>query len=96
MIVHGYVKSYMYTGDGTLMIKVRIPSIHGPYTEAGYGGKPVRGYVRDEDLPYYPSILLPHLPTEGEVAALSSLNEKSSKFMVIGLTGGSYYTGTEI
>ena len=94
MIVFGYVKSYMYAGDGTLMIQARIPSIHGPYTEAGYQGQPARNYVRDSDLPFYPSVLLPHLPNEGEVCALESTNEKTTKFVIIGLTGGSYYTGS--
>lgn len=91
MIVNGYVKDYMYSGDGTLMIRVRIPSIHGPMDQREYDGKQVRNYVRDQDLPYYPSLLLPHLPNEGEVVAVASMNETSSNFIVIGLTGGSYY-----
>lgn len=93
MIVYGYVKDYKYTGDGTLMVQVRIPAVHGPYTPSGYEGKPVRNFTQDKDLPYYISVLLPHLPVEGEVAALITLNEGSTDFMVIGLTGGSYYTG---
>lgn len=92
MIVNGYVKDYMYTGDGTLMVRVRIPSIHGPMSQKEYSGQQVRNYTRDEDLPYYPSLLLPHLPNDGEVVALTSTNNKSSEFMVLGLTGGSYYT----
>ena len=92
MIINGYVKGYKYAGDGTLMIKVRIPSIHGPVNQREYQGKQVRGYVIDDDLPYYPSLLLPHLPNDGEVVALASTNETSSKFMVLGLTGGSYYS----
>lgn len=92
MIINGYVKDYKYAGDGTLLIKVRIPSIHGPVQQKEYLGKQVRGYVIDEDLPYYPSVLLPHLPNDGEVVALMSTNEKNSKFYVIGLTGGSYYS----
>lgn len=91
MIVNGYVKDYMYTGDGTLMIRARIPSIHGPMNQREYNGQQVYNYVRDEDLPYYPSVLLPHLPNDGEVVAMMSLNESSSEFMIIGLTGGSYY-----
>lgn len=82
----------MYTGDGTLMIKVRIPSIHGPMSEREYSGQQVRNYVRDDSLPYYPSLLLPHLPVEGEVVALTSTNNKNSEFLVLGLTGGSYYS----
>lgn len=87
----GYAKSYNYAGDGTLMIQVRIPAIHGPMDQKEYKGKSVRNYTRDEDLPYYPSLLLPHLPAEGEVVALISDNDRTSQFMVIGLTGGSYY-----
>lgn len=91
MIVNGYVKEYKYAGDGTLLIQVRIPSIHGPVDQKEYKGQQVRNYVRDIDLPFYPSVLLPHLPIEGEVVALISVNDKSTEFMIIGLTGGSYY-----
>lgn len=91
MIINGYAKSYMYAGDGTLMIKVRIPTIHGPVNQKEYKGANPKNYVKDDDLPYYPSVLLPHLPAEGEVVALISRNDKSSEFMVMGLTGGSYY-----
>lgn len=90
MITFGYAKDYMYTGDGTLMIQVRIPSIHGPYKQTEYKGKSGYAYTRDEDLPYYQSLLLPHLPTEGEVVAVASLDKGLSNFIVIGLTGGSY------
>lgn len=93
MIVHGYVKGYMYGGDGTFWVKVRVPSIHGPYTQQGYQGNVVRNYTQDTDLPYYRSVLLPHLPTEGEVVALTSMNDKSTELFVIGLTGGSYVSG---
>lgn len=92
MIVNGYVKDYKYAGDGTLLIKVRIPSIHGPMSQREYNGKQVRGYVTDNDLPYYPSLLLPHLPNSGEVVALTSTNDKNSQFLVLGLTGGAYYS----
>ena len=67
MIVYGYAKSYKYSGDGTLQIQVRIPTIHGPMDTKEYRGLVARNYVRDEDLPYYSSLLLPHLPAEGEV-----------------------------
>ena len=83
MITYGYCKGYYYTGDGTLMVRCRIPSIHGPYSH----------YVTDDALPYYPSLLLPHLPNEGEVVAISSLDSGNSNFLVLGLTGASYYTG---
>jgi hypothetical protein len=91
MVVHGYVKGYKYAGDGTLLIQTRIPSIHGPMNQREYKGKTVRNYTIDEDLPYYQSLLLPHLPNEGEVVALISTDDKTSKFIIIGLTGGSYY-----
>ncbi len=92
MLVHGYVKSYMYAGDGTLMVQVRIPSIHGPVDQKEYKGSAPKNYVKDEDLPYYPSLLLPHLPVDGEVVVLTSKNDKTTELMVLGLTGGSYYT----
>ena len=91
MIIHGYVKSYKYAGDGTLLIQVRIPTIHGPMNQKEYNGAAKRNYVSDENLPYYQSLLLPHLPAEGEVVMLLSKNEKTSEFVVLGLTGGSYY-----
>lgn len=93
MITYGYAKRYQYTNDGTLKIQVRIPTIHGAYKQSDYRGRVVRNYVYDSDLPWYPSILLPHLPHEGEVVALSSMNGSNGDFIVIGLTGGSYHTG---
>lgn len=92
MIVYGFAKDYQYDNDGTLKIQVRIPSIHGPWKQVNTA----KGtYTRDEDLPWITSILLPHLPTMGEVVMLSSVEEtNSSEFVVIGLTGGSYYTGS--
>lgn len=94
MIVYGYVKQYQYTNDSTLLIQVRIPSIHGPYKQSDAKGRTIRNYTRDEDLPYYPSLLLPYLPNEGEVVALSSMNSSANDFLVLGLTGGSYDKGT--
>ena len=93
MIVYGYAKEYRYGGDGTLYVQVRIPSIHGPYVQQNAHGQTVRNYVRDTDLPYYQSILLPHLPNEGEVVALTSLDTSANQWLVIGLTGGSYSMG---
>ena len=93
MIVNGYAKGYKYAGDGTLMIQVRIPSIHGPMTKYEYKGKTVKNYTEDEDLPWYQSVLMPHLPSEGEVVVLTSTNDRSTDFFVIGLTGGSFYKG---
>lgn len=93
MIIFGYAKNYQYTNDGTLLVQVRLPAVHGAFDISAYRGQTARNYVRDEDLPWYQSILLPHLPTDGEVVALAPLNEANNEFFVIGLTGGSYYTG---
>lgn len=90
MVVYGFAKGYRYAGDGTLMIKVRVPNEHGAYDKAEYGGKTIRNYTEDADLPWVPSLLLPHLPQEGEVVALTTLDSTSSNWLVIGLTGGSY------
>lgn len=92
MLIYGYAKQYKYSNDSTLHIQVRIPSIHGPYQLSDGRGKTIRNYVADDDLPYYPSILLPHMPNEGEVVVLSSINNNTD-FIVIGLTGGSYSSG---
>ena len=90
MIVYGFVKQYRYTGDGTMLIQVRIPSIHGPINRSEYKGQKVRSYTEDADLPWYQSVGRPDLPNEGEVVMLSSINaSQSSGFVVIGLTGGS-------
>ena len=96
MIVYGYAKGYRYSGDGTLQIQVRVPNEHGAYLKSDYQGKRVRNYTEDKDLPWYPSLLLPHLPTEGEVVAISSLDKTSSNWLIIGLTGGSYQNGTSL
>lgn len=96
MITYGYAKNTRYLGDGTLTIQVRIPSTHGAYLLSDYQGKRVRNYVADEDLPYFPSLVLPKTPTEGEVVVLQSLNDTSSSWIVIGITGGSYYGGTRL
>ena len=93
MIVYGYAKDCRYTGDGTFQVRVRIPDIHGAYQKSDYNGKPIRNYTEDVDLPWYQSLLLPHEPTEGEIVALSSLDNTSSNWLVIGLTGGSYDAG---
>ena len=93
ILIYGYAKDYMYSNDGTLMIRTRIPSIHGPYKRTDAKGKVIRNYVDDSELPYYPSLLLPHLPNEGEVVCLSEMDNNSSEWIVIGLTGGNYYSG---
>lgn len=93
MITYGYAKQYRYSGDGVMQVQVRIPSIHGPYTQQDYNGKTVRNYTRDDDLPWYPSLLLPSLPHDGEVVAVATLDEGNTQFLIIGLTGGSYKSG---
>lgn len=94
MIVYGYVKDFKYTGDGTMQIQVRIPNVHGAYSQSDYKGKRVRNYTSDAELPWYPSLILPYEPTEGAVVALTSLDKSSSNWLVLGLTGGSYNAGS--
>lgn len=96
MVIFGYAKQFQYAGDGTLYIKVRIPLIHGPYSQREYRGKQIRNYVADADLPWCMSLLLPRLPSEGDVVALTPLDEGNVDFVVIGLTGGSYTTGVQL
>lgn len=96
MIVYGYAKSYYYDTNGCLYIRVRIPSIHGAYKQADYKGKQVKNYVIDENLPYYQSVILPRMPADGDVVALTSTSEgKGSDFMVVGLTGAKYNDGVK-
>lgn len=90
MVIYGYAKSYMYTGSGEFNIQVRIPNIHGPYDKREYKGHTARGYVEDANLPWYPSLILPHTPKTGDVVALMATNSANSDFLVIGLTGGQY------
>ena len=90
MVVYGYAKQYMFTGTGELMVQVRIPNIHGPIDQREYQGQKVRNYVKDEDLPWYPALLMPHNPNTNEVVALLSINSSDNDFIVIGLTGGFY------
>lgn len=93
MIIYGFALDYRYAGDGTLLIKTRIPAIHGPFKQVSTKGT----YTRDEDLPWLNSVLLPHLPSNGDVVMLASTNtSKSADYVCIGLTGGSYFNGTQI
>lgn len=96
MIVYGYVINYKYSADGTLLIQTRIPNVHGPMKKTEYRGKIVRNYVSDDDLPWYNSVLLHHLPVYGEVVMLQSINDKATDFVVLGLTGGSYYNNSDV
>lgn len=81
-------------GDGTYQVQVRIPSIHGPYKQSDYKGKKVKNYITDDKLPYYNSVELRRNPNDGDVVMLMTPNEKTTEFIVIGLTGGSYTGGT--
>ena len=93
MIVYGFAKDYTYDGDGTLKVQVRIPSVHGPYVQQASRGI----YTRDKDLPWITSVLLPSLPSEGDVVVLEATDSGiGSDFIVIGLTGGNYNNGTRI
>lgn len=93
MIVYGFAKDYTYDGDGTLKVKVRIPSIHGPYVQQ----MSKNPYTKDADLPWYTSILMPSMPVEGDIVLLQSVNEgKGNNMVVIGLTGGNYNNGSRI
>ena len=93
MVIYGFAKDYTYDGDGTLKIKVRIPSIHGPYRQQMTKGI----YTQDKDLPWYTSMLLPSYPSEGDIVVLESVNSaKTSELIVIGMTGGNYHNGTRI
>lgn len=93
MIVFGFAKDYTYDGDGTLKIQVRIPSAHGPYRQESTKGI----YVQDKDLPWITSVLLPQMPSEGDVVLLQTEHEgRGSEFYVIGLTGGNYHNGSRI
>lgn len=98
MMVLGYAKDSYYAGDSTLMIRVRIPSIHGPYKQSDAKGQTIHNYVADVDLPYYQSMLLPRTPREGDVVVLSNMNnsERNPDFLIIGMTGASYTSGKEL
>ena len=93
MIVYGFAKNYTYNSDGTMLIQVRIPSIHGPFRQVSTKNK----YTRDADLPWYVSLLTINLPMEGDVVILATTNEGlGSDFIVLGLTGGNYYNGATL
>lgn len=90
MIVYGYVIDSKYEASGEFKIRVRIPSIHGPVTQKEYRGQRVRNYVFDDDIPYCSSLLLPHVPSWGEVVAVATTGDSSSNWLVLGYTGASY------
>lgn len=93
MIVYGFAKDYTYDGDGTLKVRVRIPSIHGPYVQQMSKGT----YTRDKDLPWYTAMLMPNMPVEGDVVVLESVGSGAGQhFIVLGLTGGNYNNGSRL
>lgn len=98
MMVLGYAKDYYYAGDSSLMVKVRIPNIHGPYKQSDAKGKIIHNFVEDSDLPYYQSVLLPQMPKDGDVVVLANMNssERNPNFLVVGLTGASYTSGKDL
>ena len=90
MVVYGYAKQCRYDDSGALQIQVRVPVIHGPYVQYGHNGRTLRNYVRDADLPWYPSLLLTALPSDGDVVALIPTDDGKSEFLVLGRMGSSY------
>ena len=93
MITYGFAKDYRISGDGTLEVQVRIPSIHGPYRQVASKG----AYTRDEDLPWVICLLTVNLPVEGDVVMLQSVHDsKGSEFVGLGLTGGNYHNGATL
>lgn len=96
MITYGYAKGYYYDTQGSMYVRVRIPSIHGAYRQQDYKGQQVRNYVLDENLPFYKSVVLPRVPTEGEVVMLYSTSDGSgSDFIVGGIMGAKYNDGVK-
>lgn len=94
MIVYGYVLDSKYEESGEFKVKVRIPSIHGPMNQKEYKGQRIHTYVADKNIPYFSSLLLPHVPSSGEVVALASTNDTANNWLVIGYTGASYSSNT--
>lgn len=93
MIVLGYAIRYRYADNGTTELQVRIPAVHGPMNKSEYGGKTAHNYVEEQNLPYYKSVILPHMPNYGDVVVVASTTESKRDWIVIGLTGGNYKLG---
>ena len=85
MLTYGIAKENTTRDDGTLWIKVRIPSIHGADSQSAYGGQTIRNYVYDKDLPWFQSILMSDIPNSGDTVVLSSINESNNRFIVLGI-----------
>jgi hypothetical protein len=92
MVTFGYVKNFRVEEDGAWTLQVRIPSVHGPYDLTAYRGYTIRNYTQDSDLPWYQSLMLQREPKDGDIVALESINHANTDFLVIGLTGGRYYS----
>lgn len=90
MITYGFAKELRKNEDGTCDIKVRIPSIHGPYKQSDAKGRTIRNYVKDSDLPWYPSVILCKDPEEGDVLVIETIDSSNNNFIVLGITGGKY------
>ena len=93
MLILGYAIKYRYADNGTVEVQVRIPNVHGPMDLTEYHGSSANNYVAEDDLPYYMSIIMPHLPNYGDVVVLSSRSDAMCEWVVIGLTGGNYLRG---
>lgn len=85
MLTYGIAKENTTRDDGTLWIKVRIPSIHGAESQSDYNGQTIRNYVYDKDLPWFQSILMSDIPNSGDTVVLSSINESNNRFIVLGI-----------
>lgn len=85
MLTYGIAKETTTRDDGTLWIKVRIPSIHGAESQSDYNGQTIRNYVYDKDLPWFQSILMSDIPNSGDTVVLSSINESNNRFIVLGI-----------
>ena len=90
MIVFGYAIDSKYEASGEFRVKVRIPAVHGPMDQLEYRGKRVTNYTPDSDLPFYASLILPHLPSRGEVVAVATTGDAPSTWLVLGYTGAQY------
>ena len=93
MITLGYAITYRYAANGTTEVQVRIPNVHGPMNKSEYQGKTANGYVEEKDLPYFMSVIMPHMPSYGDVVVLEAVSENKHRWVVIGMTGGNYSKG---
>lgn len=85
MLTYGISKEVNTRSDGTLWIRVRVPSIHGADNQKDYAGKMIRNYVLDKDLPWFQSVQLPTEPKSEDTLVLASMNNSNNDFIVIGI-----------